>query len=696
MKKKIAFLLSLFAVLNLFLAPVLALASYKPATLVNYKTGYRVAVYNQEQSQRFFSLGYELDKKLLGFSVVTNYATTLSTSITSSQTTLPVGTTKDKKGIQLATSTLGMKIYLNIEPGGAKEEIVVCTGISGDTWTGCTRGLAFSGTSEAAVPSYQFNHSAGSKVVMSNIHYVYQQFVDKLNPLSETSYTPTTDYNLTTKTWVENRNGYWEGSVANFAALPLTNNADGAARVTLDDSKLYVWSASSSSWNLAGAGGGAGTVYITTKLGTESTGDDNKTFTLNSGSFPDKKYLQTYLNGILMEEGASADYVATSSNAVIFNDAVLDTDKITLIVVSVDLYNPAWNNVNGDVLPDVDSAYNIGTTSKKFKDLNLSGNALISGNLGISGSLSVANNNYVKFGGDGSDGDLVVAAGATTTLDFGGQNYLIKNYKTVNIAGVLTATNTPASGGILILRSAGEFIVSGKIDLKGKGATAGTTGYYSNAANFYTGSATSTYYITNKFNYLYERGLKFPFVVGSGGGTASQSWTGPGCGNTYYPGGVGGNGGGSLFLELGGKINITGYIDLSGNDGQNGVGGSNVGVSGGGGGASGNIFMLYNEGGQTINISNNVIINSGKGGNATSGDPSCSSTGNTSGVGGNGGGTFGFNGGTGYTNPTWSAGGAGASGASLISNGVNATSTIGVTGLTSTIDLLTKSIRIEN
>ena len=182
-----------------------------------------------------------------------------------------------------------MKIYLNIEPGGKKEELVVCTGISGNSWTGCTRGLAFSGTDESSVVENQYNHSQGSVVVMSNIHFVYNQFVDKINPTAESPYTPTSDYNLATKKWVETRNGYWEGSVANFADLPLTGNADGAARVTLDDSKLYVWSDSTNSWNLAGAGGGAGTVYIDTFLGTESTGDDNKTFTLNSGSYPMKK-----------------------------------------------------------------------------------------------------------------------------------------------------------------------------------------------------------------------------------------------------------------------------------------------------------------------------------------------------------------------------------------------------------------------
>lgn len=389
MKKIVKFLL-----ITLLLLPMLGgwanAEQFKPATLINFKTGYRVAVYSDSQAQRYFSLGYELDKGLLGFSVVTNYSTTLSSSITATQTTIPVGTTKDKKGEQLATSTLGMKIYLNIEPGGNKEELVVCTGISGDSWTGCTRGLAFSGTDESAVSAYQFAHSAGSRVVMSNIHYVYNQFVDKLNPLSESTYTPTTDYNLTTKTWVETRNGHWEGAVANFAALPLTDNADGAARVTLDDSKLYVWASSTASWNLAGAGGGAGTVYIDTFLGTDSTGGDNQTFTLTSGSYPDKKYLQVYLNGILMEEGATNDYVATSSNAIIFNDAVLDDDKITMLVVSVDLYNPAWNAVNADILPDVDSAYDIGSAAKKFKDGYFSGDLDTGGSLTIAEDLNVS------------------------------------------------------------------------------------------------------------------------------------------------------------------------------------------------------------------------------------------------------------------------------------------------------------------
>lgn len=209
MKKIVKFLL-----ITLLLLPILGgqanAEQFKPATLINFKTGYRVAVYSDSQAQRYFSLGYELDKGLLGFSVVTNYSTTLSSSITATQTTIPVGTTKDKKGEQLATSTLGMKIYLNIEPGGNKEELVVCTGISGDSWTGCTRGLAFSGTDESAVSSYQYAHSAGSRVVMSNIHYVYQNFVD-------------VDSNQTiggNKTYTGTAT--FQGGVSNFSSIPTT------------------------------------------------------------------------------------------------------------------------------------------------------------------------------------------------------------------------------------------------------------------------------------------------------------------------------------------------------------------------------------------------------------------------------------------------------------------------------------------
>lgn len=117
---------------------------------------------------------------LIGYSVATGYQKTLSTSMTSNQTYVPVSSLTLKDGTTLEMSDLGDKVFLVIEPGKSKEEIVMCTDINTSTlrFTGCTRGLAFSGTAVTAVTANQYAHSAGSVVVMSNVHYTYEQYVD--------------------------------------------------------------------------------------------------------------------------------------------------------------------------------------------------------------------------------------------------------------------------------------------------------------------------------------------------------------------------------------------------------------------------------------------------------------------------------------------------------------------------------------
>lgn len=115
----------------------------------------------------------------LGYSVVSRYQTTLNQSMTSNQTTVPVSSVTTFDDHVLVMADLGDVVFLTIEPGKSREEIVKCTGISGTSWTGCTRGLAFYGTSEVAVAANQNAHNAGSSVVMSNVHYVYDQLTDK-------------------------------------------------------------------------------------------------------------------------------------------------------------------------------------------------------------------------------------------------------------------------------------------------------------------------------------------------------------------------------------------------------------------------------------------------------------------------------------------------------------------------------------
>lgn len=158
----------------------------------------------------------------LGFSVVSNYKTTLSRSISSTASTIFVSSLSTKDSHTLTMNDLGSKVFLTLEPGSNKEEIVMCTGIGTLSWTTCTRGLAFYATSTAAVTANQNSHSAGATIIMSNVHYVYDELVDKdatetidgqktftatttfsALPNTTTSYTPAADGDLATKKYVD-------------------------------------------------------------------------------------------------------------------------------------------------------------------------------------------------------------------------------------------------------------------------------------------------------------------------------------------------------------------------------------------------------------------------------------------------------------------------------------------------------------
>lgn len=142
--------------------------------------GYRgTAEQNILLEQRLRDLTPTVSSENLGFSVVSRYKSTLSSSMTSNQLTVPVSSIETFDGHTLTMNDLGGVVYLTIEPGLAREEIVKCTTIASSIWATCTRGLAFYGTSEASVPANQKAHNAGSVVVMSNVHYIYENLIDK-------------------------------------------------------------------------------------------------------------------------------------------------------------------------------------------------------------------------------------------------------------------------------------------------------------------------------------------------------------------------------------------------------------------------------------------------------------------------------------------------------------------------------------
>lgn len=198
--------LFIISIAIMLMIPSLSLAIDNKATVFNPKDGTRKEVSIGDPTA--FNGGYLLetsygytipDGKTLGFSVASGYDKRLSRSITSSASTIYVTSTLSKDGHQFTMADFGSKVFLTIEPGGSKEEIVMCTGVTSTTWTGCSRGLAFYGTSTTAVSANQETHSAGSRIIMSNVHYVYEQLID--NDTDQTlsgsiSFTGTTSFSV--------------------------------------------------------------------------------------------------------------------------------------------------------------------------------------------------------------------------------------------------------------------------------------------------------------------------------------------------------------------------------------------------------------------------------------------------------------------------------------------------------------------
>ena len=185
--KKVKLLLALLAFL--IIVPT-GIAMAKNATLINLITGDRKPVkINSEDAQKLFaddyiletSYGYvENDDDMLGFSVISDYYVYLSQSMSATQTTVPVTSMETTDGHTITMADLGEKVFLTIDADDEDyKEIVMCESISGTSWGDCSRGLSFYGTSTAAVTANQKTHNSGAIVVMSNVHQIFEEFMDK-------------------------------------------------------------------------------------------------------------------------------------------------------------------------------------------------------------------------------------------------------------------------------------------------------------------------------------------------------------------------------------------------------------------------------------------------------------------------------------------------------------------------------------
>lgn len=309
-----------------------------------------------------------------------------------------------------------------------------------------------------------------------------------------------------------------------------------------------------------------------------------------------------------------------------------------------------------------------------------------------------------NFGGDGSDGDLVIGSG-TTTINLGGADIVTKNYNSISITGTgsLTFSNPHAGGTLIFLKSKGNITITSSatrpIDARGMGAT-GTTlpNFFIGTALVYGNGTTAgviwdsltkyTTYQSDSYNFIARVLAIAPGAAGSDGSAAQLGGE---------AGGAGGRGGGALYIECAGtwSFTVANGIDVSGSDGATGTAGSNTlnhgGAGGGGGGNAGQCIVLYNTlgansgsikaaggaggtGGNTANGSWGQGVGcaaggggagsmeaaggAGSPGNGGAGTPAAGSNAAGAGSGGGGGAGLGWDNGAGHTNGP-SAGGTG-------------------------------------
>lgn len=262
---------------------------------------------------------------------------------------------------------------LNTYPINNKVEVVTSTGLSHsrNSRIAITDNIHFTGRAIAILNGNQNTGNEKFVIGAGNNNDIYLEF-----DVGSSTANPWVHYDSTNNQLKFRRFGEsveteiplsLRGTYSNYASLP-TTASNGDIAITTDDYKLYVYDATTPTWVLAGGSSGAGTVYKTEKLGSESDGGDLKTFSLTSGSWPDEKFLLVYKNGQLQRIGATNDYTEVDSDTIEFTYTLASDDLITMIVVSIDLYNPAWTNVTEDIIPDADNTHSLGSILKTWKN----------------------------------------------------------------------------------------------------------------------------------------------------------------------------------------------------------------------------------------------------------------------------------------------------------------------------------------
>lgn len=473
----------------------------------------------------------------LGFSVITRYRTTLSSSMTSSQTTIPVSSMKTFDGDTITMAMLGSKVYLTVEPGSNREEIIKCTGISGSSWTGCTRGLAFSGTDESSVVANRKAHNAGSTVVISNVHYVYEELIDK-------------DSNNTSTAKIISKDMLATSTMCLYDTNYCFRVNDGMIQWTVDNfTNSYNFTSSTISQLTASSTRAIG--VTDSKIHLNISDDGGLAFDSSTG------YLETLLNNSItsgtdgLAVNTSTDFTWTGSNSFTGNNSFTSTTTFT--------GNMSYRGFGG---VGTDGALSISAGATTTLDANYT-NVLVK--------------NYSSINIPNTAGLTIQNASTTGTI------LILKSQGDCNIAGNIWLKGFGAATSSATTTPFGVIDVDNKLNGRDDGGTIGASG----------GNR-----ISSSTLYLYTTGLGSVFnrsmvvVPGAHGGRGST-----GGGVSGGAGGYGGSGGGAIIIECGGYLNFTGSIVVDGGNGLNGSdgGAASAGGGGGGGGAAGMALVLYNN-----------------------------------------------------------------------------------------------------
>jgi hypothetical protein len=540
-----------------------------------------------------------------------------ATSITLTSFTIP------QNGYKILSTDLSSVFYITIDPGNtSRQEIVSCTGVTQNangtaTLTGCTRGLnpvqPYTETS-----SLKFPHGGGSKVIISNPPHIYEQYGALANDETITGYWKSPDpvdaTDIANKQWVLSE---VNGGAVSFERVVVAGTCGEDVTV----GQLVYLKTSDSKWWKADADLTATVDNIQLGL-TQGSGSANGAITGG-----------VLVSGLHTTSGLTANSLYYASNTA--GGISTTTGTLTKVIgqaVSTTklLFNPNfYTNSTSNPTGFVSTSAGAGDSGKGVK-LNASG---------------VLDSSFGAFEfGDGSDGDVTIAAGTTTltrdmfynnlvvtgTLATDGFRIFVKG--TISGAGIIQGVT--GNNGTAGVNGANHAARTG-----GAGATASGTGILKTVAG---GKGGDTF-----LNAAGQVG-----TVGTAGG-AGQTGKNGGAGGAGVDGagalgagGVYGNGDkikGSLLLQ-GFYITNAGAVapmatPSSGGGGGGGscdAGGSNDGGagSGGGGGASGGTILLCAR-----NWTGTFTIKSlgGNGANGGASDGALPAGGGGGGGGGNGG-----------------------------------------------------------